>query len=206
MNNSSLQLSSCKSWKIICGKETWSFRFRSGERKVFHTLRFQLPLVLFHPVAGQTPSFFAHDEWTQQSVSLWPTRWTQSVETARQHLDSSCDICFLLHLLQCHNDTAATITEWHSSAMNQPQQHFSHLTEGVQVKTIKLHCHLSFLPPSSSRSPQFTLFYFPLSLLSTFIVFLFIQISVHKLFSPKWNLQIVANDPPFKKMEKMKRK
>ncbi len=166
-----------------------SLWFRSGEKKVLHTLRFQSPLVLFHPVVGQTPSLIAHDKWTQQSVSVWPTCWTQSVEAARQHLDSSCDMCLLLHRLRCHNDMAATMTEWHSSAMNQPPKHFIHLTKGIQVKAIKLPCHLSFSLPSLLLEPlprQFTFFYFPLSLLSTILP------------SPKWNLQIVASDTLFK--------
>lgn len=99
-------------------------------------------MILLHPTVGQTPSFSAHVKWTQPSVSLWPTCWTQSVEAATQHLHSSCDICFHLHLLRCHSDMAASMTECHWP-MNQPQKHFVHLPQGMQVKAMKLSCLLS---------------------------------------------------------------
>lgn len=71
--------------------------------------------LFFHPRVGKTPSLIAHEKWTQQSVSLWPTRWTQSVEGARQHLDSACDSGFLLHLPQRHREVVVTETVCRSS-------------------------------------------------------------------------------------------
>lgn len=108
-------------------------------------------------------------------VSLRPVCWTQSVEAARRHLDSSRDAGFLLRLLRCHGEMAAALTEWHSCHTNQPQKHFAHLTGAKQVVTIKLPCHLLF-----SISSLLSLIHpllFPLSFLNTELLFPHFSIS-----------------------------
>lgn len=113
--------------------------------------------LLFHPVVVQTPSLIVH---YNRSVSLWPTLWSHSVAAGRQHLDSSCDIGFLLHLLQCHKvigshyDRVALLRLWIS-----PKNISLIYLKGILVKTIKLPCHRSFSLSVSSWSPQFTLLF-----------------------------------------------
>lgn len=127
----------------------WNRLYGSGLEKV-HSL------VLFHPVFGLRPSFIAHGKWSPQSVSLHvdPSQWKllDSTLTASV-ISASSSVSFSVAV------TWQPVWQRDSSAMNQPQIHFTHLSEGIQAKTIKLPCHLSFSlpasPPGPPNSPSF---------------------------------------------------
>lgn len=173
------------------GTETWTLRFRSEGRESVSRL-----FVLFPVCVGFISSVLLP---TINEVNiLWVSGLHVEVEAARQPLDSFCDICFL-HLLQCHSDI-----KWQRCYESAPKTF--NLTQGIQVKTMKLICHLCFSLPISLWSSHFTLFY---------------SLCHHpssKLLSPKWNPQIVSKMTRYsrkwkgwkgrntKKMEKIKGK
>lgn len=168
-------------------------------------------------------SFYQSALMCLNSLWDWHSFWTQTVEPARQHLDSFCDICFPFHILQCH--IAARMAKWHSAAMNQPPKTFysfnrRHAGQGNEITLpsfILSQNLLQICPVLSSVFPSVTLLHSPF--LSFSLGLLAWKLSVSKMKFPnccKW-LAICVNGwdeksiiiiqiqrPKYKKMGKWK--